>query len=123
MSFCENDIDGGPLFFDEPLHVGERKPYRLKGKINPGERFVAVSVDIVDDFKRVISDSPATIELHNFGQISGVKWGAMAELSLADVDVGCCSVVWLRFSIEIDATPPLPLTRKVVQIWGVRVAR
>jgi hypothetical protein len=123
MSFCENDIDGGPFYFEKALRIGERNPYTLKGKIGTTERIIGADIDIVDDFGRVITDSPAVIEVQNFGQISGVKWGATAELSLAAQDIGCCEVVWLRFSLEIDATPPLPLTRKLVRIWGVRIKR
>lgn len=123
MNSCQNDVNGGPFFFDDPLLVGERDPFTLKGRIKPNEHFVTADIDIVDDFGKVISDSPAVIEFQNFGQIVGTKWGATAELSLADQDLGCCEVVWLRFSIEIDATPPLPMTRKLVRVWGVRIGR
>lgn len=109
-------------FLDEPFDPNERKPIMYRCKLKPGERIVAATSDIVDGESKVVdTDSKANIVLRSFGQISGVKWGASAWVTISDDDITCCEVFWIRFRLEIDATPPLPMTKKIDQTWGVRV--
>lgn len=123
---CEGGCADEPFVFDEPLLVGERKPYTAKEKLDLNEHIVGALVQIVvapEASAEVDVDSPASIVLQNFGQISGLLWGVTFDISLADQDFGDCALVWFRIGIEIDATPSLPVTRKLVQICGVRIKR
>lgn len=108
--------------FEEVLDPDEEKPYVYRCTLNPGERIVTATSDIVDPFsKEVDSSSKVSIALRNFGQFSGVKWGVAAYLLMSSDDVGCCDLVWIRFRLVIDATPPLPLPRKIDQTWGIKI--
>lgn len=109
-------------FFDGKLDPNDQKPYRLKFKLKPNERLIAGRADIVDkQSKAVDPDSPVRIDLQNFGQISGVVWGVTAYVSMMSDNVNKCAVAWIRFRMEIDATPPLPITRKIDRTWGIRI--
>lgn len=108
--------------FEEELDPDEEKPYVFRCTLKPGERIVSATSDIVDSFaQNVDTDSKVSIALRNFGQFTGVKWGVTAYLFMSSDDIGCCEMAWIRFRLTIDATPPLPLPRKIDQTWGIKI--